>query len=129
MFDRWNYTNCVICNVGIANKSGGIEAFKKAHEDCLKKHLKSKNSIPLHNTRINCHLFISSLLCNILLFSRAVRGHWPFESMHWHLDVTFHENFNTTIDKTAALNQNIIRKFYLSILKSVNVGKSKERKY
>lgn len=39
------------------------------------------------------------------------------ESMHWHLDVTFKEGANTTLDKTAAQNQNIIRKWCLSMLK------------
>ena len=29
--------------------------------------------------------------------------------MHWHLDVTFREDANTTIDKIAAQNQNIIK--------------------
>ena len=31
------------------------------------------------------------------LISRAVRGHWSIESMHWHLDVTFREDADTTI--------------------------------
>lgn len=67
--------------------------------------------------------FISSLGADIELFERAVRGHWAIESMHWHLDVTFREDFNTTLDKQAALNLNIIRKFCLSILKLLDVGK------
>ena len=37
--------------------------------------------------------------------------------MHWHLDVTFREDANATIDKTAAQNLNIIRIWCLSILK------------
>ncbi|EFW39252.1 MAG: hypothetical protein P1P67_10935 [Treponema phagedenis] len=50
---------------------------------------------------------------------KAVRGHWAIESMHWHLDVTFKEDANTTIDKNAAMNQTIIRKWGLAILKRV----------
>lgn len=69
--------------------------------------------------------FISSLKEDIDLISRAVRGHWSVESMHWHLDVTFREDANTTIDKTAAQNQNIIRKWCLSILKTAEVSKHK----
>ena len=61
--------------------------------------------------------FISSLKVNIEEVSRAVRGHWSVESMHWHLDVMFKEDANTTIDKMAAQNLNIIRKWSLSILK------------
>lgn len=66
--------------------------------------------------------YISSCPTEIDLFAKAVRGHWSIESMHWHLDVTFREDSNSTLDKTAALNMNIIRKFALAILKLVDVG-------
>ncbi len=65
--------------------------------------------------------YISSLKADIELFSRAVRGHWAVESMHWQLDVTFHEDTNTTLDRVAAQNQNIIRKWCLSILKMIEI--------
>lgn len=48
--------------------------------------------------------YISSLGQEIETFKRAVRGHWSIESMHWHLDVTFREDANTTLDKQAAQN-------------------------
>lgn len=66
--------------------------------------------------------FISSLKTDIETVSRAVRGHWSVESMHWHLDVTFREDANETIDKLAAQNHNIIRKWCLSILKMVELS-------
>lgn len=69
--------------------------------------------------------FISSLLTDIDLLSNAVRGHWSIESMHWHLDVTFREDFNNTIDKNAAQNHNIIRKWCLSILKMIDLTRRK----
>lgn len=69
--------------------------------------------------------FISSLKEDIELISRAVRGHWSIESMHWHLDVTFREDANTTIDKMAAQNLNIIRKWSLSILKPAEITRHK----
>ena len=65
--------------------------------------------------------YISSLVPEIETFRRAVRGDWSVESMHWHLDVTFREDANTTLDKQAAQNQNIIRKWSLSILKMIEV--------
>lgn len=71
--------------------------------------------------------FISSLPEEIETMSRAVRGHWSIESMHWHLDVTFKEDANTTIDKTAAQNQNIIRKWCLSILKMAELSTRNKR--
>ena len=39
--------------------------------------------------------------------------------MHWQLDVTFREDADHTLDKTAAANMNIIRKWCLSMLKHV----------
>ena len=65
--------------------------------------------------------YISSLKTDIELFRRAVRGHWAVESMHWQLDVTFREDANHTLDKIAAQNQNVIRKWCLSILKLLEI--------
>ena len=45
--------------------------------------------------------------------------------MHGHLDVTFREDANATIDKMAAQNLNIFRKWCLSILKNRSVEKEK----
>ena len=47
------------------------------------------------------------------------------ESMHWHLDVTFKEDANKTIDKRAAENLNIIRKWCISILKMIEIFRPK----
>jgi len=67
--------------------------------------------------------YISSLPSDVELFARTVREHWSVEIMHWHLDVTFKEDANATLDKTAAQNLNIINKWCLSILKLFDVGK------
>ena len=77
------------------------------------------------NTAIEYRYFISSLRADIEQVSRAVRGHWSIESMHWYLDVTFREDANTTIDKLAAQNLNIIRKWSLSILKPAQMTRHK----
>lgn len=69
--------------------------------------------------------FISSLKGDMETISRAVRGHWSIESMHWHLDVTFREDANATLDKMSAQNLNIIRKWSLSILKLMELTKKK----
>ena len=47
------------------------------------------------------------------------------ESIHWHLDVTFKEDANTTLDKTAAQKQNIIRKWCLSMLELIEIRGTK----
>ena len=68
--------------------------------------------------------FISSLSDGSAeTFAGAVRGHWVVESFHWHLDVIFKEDNCQIIDKRAALNLNIIRKFAMAILKNVDTGK------
>lgn len=74
---------------------------------------------------VECRSFISSLKNDIETISRAIRGHWSIESMHWHLDVTFCEDANATIDKVSAQNLNIIRKWSLSILKMMELTKQK----
>jgi predicted transposase YbfD/YdcC len=73
--------------------------------------------------KIETRYFISSLSMKIEEFAASVRGHWAVESMHWHLDVTFREDKNQTLEKTAAENLNIIRKWALSILKILDLGK------
>lgn len=69
--------------------------------------------------------YISSLKPDIDLFRLAVRKHWSVEVMHWHLDVTFREDANRTIEKLAAQNLNVLRKFCLSILKMVEICQPK----
>ena len=73
--------------------------------------------------RIEYRYYISSLKLEEETFRRSVRGHCSVESMHWHLDVTFREDANQTIDKQAAQNLNIIRKWSLSILKMMEIMK------
>jgi predicted transposase YbfD/YdcC len=67
--------------------------------------------------------FISSLRGDARIFSHSVRSHWVVESFHWHLDVTFREDYCQVIDKRAAFNLNILRKFAIAILKDVDMGK------
>jgi len=66
--------------------------------------------------------FISSLPLDVKEIARAIRGHWMVESYHWHLDVTFREDDNHTLEKQAAFNLNIIRKLALNTLKIFEVG-------
>ena len=55
------------------------------------------------STRVEERYFISSLPTNIEEAERAVRGHWMVESYHWHLDVTFREDGNHTLEKQASI--------------------------
>jgi len=44
------------------------------------------------------------------------------ESYHWHLDVTFREDANHTLDKAAAYNLNIVKKMAINTLRLLDVG-------
>ena len=87
--------------------------------------MEEKTIINAKGERKEYRFYISSMKTDIDSFVRAVRGHWSIESMHWHLDVTFKEDANHTLDKTAAQNHNIIRKWCLSILKPLELMNKK----
>lgn len=59
------------------------------------------------------------------LFGEIVLGGWSIESVNWQLYVTFKEDANTALDKQAAMNQNIIREWCLSILKMIELYRPK----
>ena len=70
------------------------------------------------NKRVEYRYYISSLLNDIELISKAIRHHWSVENkLHWHLDVTFKQDKNTTINKNALLNLQIMKKLALACLK------------
>lgn len=69
--------------------------------------------------------YISSLETNVKEIARAIRGHWMVESYHWHLDVTFREDADHTLNKQVAFNMNIMRKLALNLLKLVDVGRNR----
>ena len=50
------------------------------------------------------------------------KGSLEGRSYHWHLDVTFREDGNHTLEKQASYNLNIMRKLSISILKMIEVG-------
>ena len=71
-------------------------------------------------TKIEMRYYISSLFCDIDLFSKAIRNHWSVENkLHWHLDFTFKQDSNTTSNKMALMNLELINKFCLAILNRV----------
>lgn len=63
--------------------------------------------------------YITSLN-DVELGGDAIRGHWSVENqLHWHLDYTFHEDDNTTVDRQAFTNLSILNKMALSLFKLV----------
>lgn len=67
-----------------------------------------------------CRYYISSKEVNIKEFSETTRKHWNIEDkVHWHLDYTFRQDSNTTKNKTALFNLEIIHKFALAVLSKI----------
>ena len=85
----------------------------------LKTIAKTKNTITKKDGTVTTEerYFISSLPLKVDDIAWAIRKHWMVESYHWHLDVTFREDSNRTIEETAAYNLNIFRKMALNTLK------------
>lgn len=79
-----------------------------------------KKKIPKIVTTVENRYYISSKHANIKEFSIATRQHWAVENkIHWHLDFTFCQDDNKTVNKKALLNLEIIHKFVLAILDRV----------
>lgn len=74
------------------------------------------------NTGTSWRFFLCSFAVDAEMFAAAVRGHWRIEAMHHVLDVALREDANRTLERTAAENLNIIRKWVISILRHVDPG-------
>ena len=69
---------------------------------------------------IEMRYYISSLIVDIELFSKAIRNHWSVENkLHWYLDFTFKQDKNTTMNKRALMNLELVNKFCLGILNKI----------
>ena len=71
--------------------------------------------------------FITSLM-SVDLFAKSVRAHWGVESIHWCLDVVFHEDDCQVRANNIAENFAVIRHISLNILKNYPVKMSLARK-
>jgi predicted transposase YbfD/YdcC len=72
--------------------------------------------------------FVTSLT-EVKAFAKAVRAHWGIEnSLHWCLDVVFHEDLNRTRKDNSAENFTVIRHIALNILKAFPAKMSLRRK-
>ncbi len=68
-------------------------------------------------TSVENRYYISSRQVNINEFKEATRSHWNIENkIHWHLDFTFCQDKNSTSNKRALLNLEIVHKFVLACL-------------
>ena len=72
------------------------------------------------NKTIETRYYISSLYVDIDTFSKAIKQHWSVENkLHWHLDFTFKQDDNSTMNKNALLNLQILKKLSLAFLNNV----------
>lgn len=68
---------------------------------------------------IEIRYYITSLR-DVELCADSIRGHWSVENkLHWHLDYSFDEDDNTTMDKNAFNNFSMLNKMALSLHKLV----------
>lgn len=82
--------------------------------------LVKKTTITNGEEKCEFRYYISSLYLDIFNFSKAIRLHWSVENkLHWHLDFTFKDDKNTTANKQALMNLQIVNKFILAILSKV----------
>ena len=108
---KW-YTEC--------NKWEGLKSI-----GLVKKILEKSDGSKVEEKRY----YISSLLLNINIFSNAIRKHWNVENkLHWQMDFTFKCDDNTTMNKKALFNLQIIKKFCLKVLNEVKKIKNKSLK-
>ena len=61
--------------------------------------------------------YISSRPARVSEFAKCVRNHWSIESMHWVLDVVFHEDASRIRTGNAVSNMSFARRFVTTLLK------------
>lgn len=92
---------------------------KKSTVKNTRKNAKRK-TLEKETTTVEKRYYISSRQVNVNEFNLATRGQWSIENkIHWHLDFTFCQDKNSTENKKALLNLEIIHKFVLAILERV----------
>lgn len=94
----------------------GREAWKKLRTIGLAIRVSESNGKETCDVRY----YISSLLLNVALFAKVVRGHWAIENtLHWCLDVTFREDDSRIRERNLTNNIAWLKRFAISLLKQV----------
>lgn len=82
-----------------------------------------------NKTTSETRYFISDVKQNAAFFLHAIRSHWGIEnSLHWVLDVIFHEDYCRKRKDNAAENFNLIRKMALNIIRKHKADKKSLRR-
>jgi predicted transposase YbfD/YdcC len=69
-------------------------------------------------------IYISSAPLDIERLSKASRGHWGVESMHWLLDVEFKDDLSRYRTGHGAKNMAVVRRFALDLVRSTKTNGS-----
>ena len=72
--------------------------------------------------------YIGSLNAEANEYGAIIRNHWRIEnSLHWVLDVTFHEDYNRTRKDHGTQNLALLRRLAVSLLKNEKTLKTSNR--
>jgi len=105
-------------SIGLVKKT--IESTIEVTTEKKEGKKKIKEKVKQQKVTTEIRYYISSLNLDIELFAKAIREHWKVENkLHWHLDFTFKEDNNTTVNKNALFNLQLVNKFVLGILEQV----------
>lgn len=78
--------------------------------------------------RVEVRYFLSSRSPKVNEFSTSVRSHWSVESMHWVLDVVFHDDASRIRTKHATANFTFVRRYVTTLLKRDTCKRSLKQK-
>jgi predicted transposase YbfD/YdcC len=82
---------------------------------CVRRTLEKLNG----ETTVETRYFLCSIT-DIKWFAKSVRAHWQIENnLHWHLDYTFEDDHNTTMQKNGAQNLQTMKRAALALLSMV----------
>lgn len=79
--------------------------------------VKNTEDIKTGKKGLEIRYYIASI-SDVALCAEAIRGHWAVENnLHWHLDYSFSEDDNSTMDQKAFHNYSLLNKMVLSLCK------------
>lgn len=79
-------------------------------------------------TSAEIRYYLSSRPAKVKEFATSVRNHWSIESMHWVLDVVFHDDASRIRKGNATSNIGFVRRFVTTLLKRDTTKRSLKQK-
>jgi predicted transposase YbfD/YdcC len=105
-----------VCSIGELEKIEGLDVEKWPGLQSLTM-VESIREITGSST-IEHRYYISSLAADAKVIGESIRAHWGIEnSLHWVMDVTFHEDYARNRKDNSAANMSTMRHFALNLIK------------